>query len=391
MATADLMIDYDEHPGFNSSVRCWPYNLELLNRFNCLYEELKTGRILADPAELLEIHDLTFSLFRVTSNDYLADAFVSELHEKVAQEIKSHIKFFTGIAKSTKKTPSFNFRTIQRGVIKGELSSLSLTKIANLTTIEIQKLTHAASLGKNDRESLSQNSGVRIRRLIQHLNREFKANGILGKLSQNHASSIKVVGAAIELSVPQASWWSHADDSVRAPKTLYAHLDEGINAPKAIIYLSNVSTENGPFSYFPRVFDKLDLTGYQDLIGRCITSIGSSIDSPLYQEYGSGVRRTSAPLFRQHFMKLPPEYRFNSHFGWDVLSGSALEALMIEDERVVVGQAGTFMVFDGAQIVHRGGIVQNDRRIAIQVVFGDASLRVSIIRFLRSCRRKLQF
>ena len=389
MTTADLMIDYDQHPGFNSSISCWPCNLELLNKFNCLYEDLKTGRISVDPSELLEIHDLTFSLFRVKSNDYLADAFISELQEKVEQEIKSHIKYFTGIAKST-KTDSFSFRTTQKCVIKGELSSLSLSKITNLTTIETQKLTHVASLGKNDRESLSQNSGVRIRRVIRHLNREFKANGILAKLSQNYAGSFKVVGAAIELSVPQASWWSHLDAGAHAPKTLYAHLDEEINAPKAIIYLSNVDNDNGPFSYFPRVFDKLNLTGYQDLIGRCITSIGSSIDSPLHLEYSSSVRRTSAPLFRTHFMKLPPEYRFNSHFGWDVLSGSALEDLMIEDERVVVGQAGTFMVFDGAQIVHRGGIVQNDRRIAIQVVFGDTSLKVSIIRLLRSCRRRLQ-
>ena len=94
MASDNLMIDYEEHPGFNSSGSRWPYDSELLNRFNYLYEELKSGQILVDPEELLELHDLTFSLFRVKSNDYLADAFVSELHEKVAHEIKLHIKYF---------------------------------------------------------------------------------------------------------------------------------------------------------------------------------------------------------------------------------------------------------------------------------------------------------
>ena len=390
MTSDNLIIDYDKHPGFNSSVNCWPYDLKLLHRFNCLYEELKAGEILFDSSELLKIHNLIFDSFRVDSNDLLDDAFITELHAKVAHEIKSHIKFFTTIAQCVRVDSSKSEAT-QKREIKGELTLLSLSKIAKLAATEIEQFTHAASMGKSDRESLSQNSGFRIRRMIRLLNHEFKTNGVLDKLSLIYSGAFSVVGAAIELSVPQAGWWSHTDVGVSAPKTLYAHFDEGIDAPKAIIYLSNVNTDNGPFSYFPRVFDKLNLTGYQDLIGRCITSIGSSNDSLLHQEYRSSVRRTSSSLFRTHFMKLPPEFRFNSHFGWDVMSGSALEALMIEDEKVVLGQAGTFIVFDGGRTVHRGGIVQNERRIAIQVVFGEASLKLSVIRLLRYCRKKLPF
>lgn len=390
MATNDLKIDYDEHSGFNSSLDCWTFDSELLNKFNCLYENLKNSVVLVDSSELLEIHNLIFDSFQVKSNDYLDDAFISELHEKVSNEIKRHVKFFSLIAKS-EKPGQINFQSTLNCEIEGVLSSSLLSKIMKLTTIEIQKLTHAASLGKNDRESLSHNSGIRIRRVIRCLNREFKKNGVLDKLSHDYSGAIKIVGAAIELSVPQANWWSHTDAGIDAPKTLYAHVDEDIGTPKAIIYLSNVNIDNGPFSYFPSVFGKLNLTGYQDLIGRSITSVGSSSSSLLFNEYRSSVRRTSSSLFRTHFMKLPPEFRFNSHFGWDVISGSTLEAFMLKDERTVIGQAGTFMVFDGAHLVHRGGIVQNDKRLAIQVVFGDAKLRSSLIRLLRSFVKKLPF
>jgi hypothetical protein len=74
---------------------------------------------------------------------------------------------------------------------------------------------------------------------------------------------------------------------------------------------------------------------------------------------------------RRHFMRLPPELRFNSHFGWDVLPGGALEASLVEAERVMLGPPGTFTIFDGAHLLHRGGMVQQQPRIALQAVLFD--------------------
>ena len=388
MTSQDSLIDYDQHPVFNSPVNCWSFDQKMLDKFNCLYKNLENGTLCDDPSDLLAIHKVIFDSFRVPTNNLLDDAFISELQEAVNQMIKSHIKFFATRTKHLTINP-IDSRTIQKSVIKGEFNSLSLFKIKKLTNLATQNLIVASKQGKSDRESLSQNSGSQIRRLVKVLNSEFKRNGVLNKLSGVYPGPIKVIGAAIELSVPNSRWWTHSDDGINAPTTLYAHIDEGIEFPKAIIYLTNVNADNGPFSYFPCIFDTLCLSPYQSLIGRCITNVGSSKNSVLYQVYGSSVRRSSSTQFRRHFMKLPPEFRFNSHFGWDVISGSSFETLMKEDEIVVVGKAGTFIVFDGAQIVHRGGIVQNDSRLVVQVIFGASGLKVSLVRILKFLRMQL--
>lgn len=70
-------------------------------------------------------------------------------------------------------------------------------------------------------------------------------------------------------------------------------------------------------------------------------------------------------------MRLPESLRFNSHLGWDVLPGSELENQLAENERKMTGPAGTFIAFDGARLLHRGGLMQQGKRVALQVVFSD--------------------
>jgi hypothetical protein len=72
-------------------------------------------------------------------------------------------------------------------------------------------------------------------------------------------------------------------------------------------------------------------------------------------------------------MSLPRELRFNSHFGWDVIPGSELESRMKSEELVMTGSAGKFIVFDGSQLLHRGGLIESGERIALQVVFYSGS------------------
>jgi hypothetical protein len=75
--------------------------------------------------------------------------------------------------------------------------------------------------------------------------------------------------------------------------------------------------------------------------------------------------------FRRHFMRLPECLRFNSHLGWDVLPGSDLESHLAGGECKMIGPAGTFIVFDGARLLHRGGLMQEGERLALQVIFSD--------------------
>ena len=37
----------------------------------------------------------------------------------------------------------------------------------------------------------------------------------------------------------------------------------------------------------------------------------------------------------------------------------------------VIGEAGTFIVFDGGTLPHRGGLLKSNERVALQVIFGN--------------------
>jgi hypothetical protein len=151
---------------------------------------------------------------------------------------------------------------------------------------------------------------------------------------------------------------------------MYAHLDESIYAPKAIIYLTKVEKENGPTSCYLGVYERFQNSPLQDAIGRVIGNVGNRINSELNTFYQKPYHQSFASEnFRRHFMKLPPELRFYSHLGWDVLADTDLENEIAVTEEVMLGPAGTFVVFDGSKLLHRGGLIEKGERIVLQVVF----------------------
>ena len=66
-------------------------------------------------------------------------------------------------------------------------------------------------------------------------------------------------------------------------------------------------------------------------------------------------------------MALPAALRGTTHFGDDILDTSTLSSLLLNDEVVFAGPAGTFLVFDGATGIHRGGQVTRGERWAVQI------------------------
>jgi hypothetical protein len=178
---------------------------------------------------------------------------------------------------------------------------------------------------------------------------------------------------ALELSVPQATWWRSAIDGLeRPPATLYAHMDETIACPKAIVYLTDVAEKNGPTSCYSGAYEAMQLNPFQELVGRVVGTVGARADSPLKALYAKQYHQSmNSENFRRHFMRLPTSLRFNSHLGWDVLPGSAAEAQLVKIERKMIGPAGTFIAFDGARLLHRGGLMEAGERVALQVIFSD--------------------
>jgi hypothetical protein len=69
-------------------------------------------------------------------------------------------------------------------------------------------------------------------------------------------------------------------------------------------------------------------------------------------------------------LALPAVLRGSTHFGDDVLDGSALSEALLEAEETFVAPAGTLIVFDGSRGIHRGGLVRpGGQRWALQLAF----------------------
>ncbi len=242
-----------------------------------------------------------------------------------------------------------------------------------------------AQNGRLTREDLSFNSGQEAWEIKKVLHKQFDKMGVIDAVSEYMREPMEAAGQAFELSVSQAQWWRNGFHGLaRTPDTLYAHLDESIGVPKAIVYLTDVTLDNGPTGYYEGLYEQLDLNPLQEMVGRVLANIGNGADSPLKSYYNKAYHQSmTSENFRRHFMRLPPEIRFNSHFGWDIMPGSEAEAVMRKLEKKMTGPAGTFIVFDGARLLHRGGLVNNGERVALQVVFNptkQTKLRKRIVR-----------
>jgi hypothetical protein len=255
----------------------------------------------------------------------------------------------------------------------GRLPQTAVAELRKLAERELGQFRVNAAAGRLKREDMSVNSGPTVRAIRDVLNREFKALGVLDAVGAFTGRKTRVIGLALELSVPQATWWKNAIAGLECPpRTLYAHFDETISCPKSIVYLSDVNEQNGPTGCYPGAYEAMQLNPLQEMIGRVVGTVGTRPDSPLKDYYAKQYHQSvNSENFRRHFMRLPECLRFNSHMGWDVLPGSKLESQLAASERKMTGPAGTFIAFDGACLLHRGGLMQDGERLALQVIFSD--------------------
>src|SRR5262249_33863596 len=90
---------------------------------------------------------------------------------------------------------------------------------------------------------------------------------------------------------------------------------------------------------------------------------------------------------RAVFASLPKSLRQISHVGDHILDGTDLSRHLLISETKLIDAAGMMPVFIGSHVLHRGGLVSNGERWALQIFFYP---RAGIIRRgLRRLRREL--
>lgn len=379
MSLLDILNEsYNSHPAFQASLPILVADPDKVEKVNGLWIDFLDGRSRPTAAVLQDAIESVFRSLSDQCDDLQLNQFLSELCTLTVTHFLRDFKFVSA------GLPDASPRLHNDRYFFTELPRPAIEQILGVMARFLRGARAAASRGETRRDVLSINHGRSIRKVVRILDREFKKLGVLDEVSTLLPGKARVVGLAFELSVPTSNWWRNSIDNGPGPKTLYAHLDESITAPKAIVYASEVGSEDGPTTCFPGIYEELALSPLQDAIGRVVGVVGNGTDSPLSAAYAKAYHQSmNSPLFRAHFMSLPTSLRFNSHFGWDVLPSSEVEAQLASREVVMTGPPGTSIVFDGARLLHRGGLVDSGERIAMQVIFGTRTPAQTVMAVVR--------
>jgi hypothetical protein len=384
--SAALRHSYLEHPSFGFDTPSWDEPAAQLDAFNSTYSAARQiGATLSSKSrevfrrDSLRLMDGVFSSMRAQSADEAETQFLAELAAECVRLLNEEFDWYArptrpGLARVDKEPArQAAIRMQMERHFFGLLPSGAVEELRQLAVKDVERFRASAAAGRLKRDDLSMSAGPTVRAIRTILNREFRSLGTLDAVSAYTGRKTEVLGLALELSVPQATWWRSAIDGLeRPPATLYAHMDESISSPKAIVYLTDVAEQNGPTGCYPGAYEAMQLNPLQELVGRVVGTVGTRADSPLKALYAKQYHQSmNSESFRRHFMRLPPSLRFNSHLGWDVLPGSAAEAQLVKIERKMTGLAGTFIAFDGARLLHRGGLMEAGERVALQVIFSD--------------------
>lgn len=198
-----------------------------------------------------------------------------------------------------------------------------------------------------------------------------KKNRVEEGISAYAGYPLELSGYALTYSHPDENWFRqcYVDIGLEAPRTVQMHFDEENTSAKSMLYLNDIESDNGPFSYVPRgdasapsrsqlsFFKYLDFANSDFAAAQGVS--GGSYNRPLFK---------SAQL-RPHFGRLPSELQGSACLGDDILEGTPLSKFLLENERQITTSVGDLALFAGGETMHRGGIVQRGERWALQMIY----------------------
>jgi len=198
-----------------------------------------------------------------------------------------------------------------------------------------------------------------------------QSHGAFEALSQFHSCRVEPLHASLAHSCADEDWYRgcYADVGLPNSQCTYMHFDGSFHVPKIILYLVEVDRDNGVFSVIPRSQD-LFKSYSEILIHKAMDLVAEDILGQLPQ-YQMHYRRTryKVPELRRELMKLPNEFRGTSHFGEDVVDNTPLSRTLLARETICTSDKANCIMFDGAQNIHRGGLVQKGERWALQLSY----------------------
>lgn len=205
-------------------------------------------------------------------------------------------------------------------------------------------------------ESRGQASRADQRELFDTIERTLKDAGVFRIASAYLGRAATLIDVNPQINDTSDSFWRDIfpDSALKSlPPTAYCHRDASGGDLKAIIYMTDVGTRNGPFSYVVGS-NRMQISRVDDLICEANDS--------------NGLAGTD-PLARARFAALPRKLRQKGAFGNDLTSDSVLGREIIAGLWSVTAPKGSIVLFD-TKGIHRGGMVEVGERRVITCVIG---------------------
>lgn len=180
-------------------------------------------------------------------------------------------------------------------------------------------------------------------------------SGILDGVSAYIGRPASLIDVNPQINDKSDDFWRRIfpDQPVAERPVAYMHRDATGGDIKAILYMSDVTPENGPFSY--AIGTHKVYSGH----------FGDWIEQTNDQSSFSG----TGPMNRGRFAALPAILRRKCAFGNDVLPASEIAQRLLGAEWTITAPRGSMVLFD-TKGIHRGGMVKQGERLVLTCVLG---------------------
>lgn len=234
------------------------------------------------------------------------------------------------------------------GYFTKALESERIAQINNQLQPSINKLLEkepVRSFRAYDRSEFY-NSGPNVK-LIDDILRE---SGCINAAEEYFGFPMRVFSVTLHISFPDDVHFNQVmSDKRYTTKTCGLHYDPKSGTIKSILYLKNITEDDGPFTYLPKS---------HNLINPPLERLSAKANCT--------TNYLDSPEARQSFMMLPEKMRKTSIFGTVTDDSDDLSNKILETEKPFLSTDGNVIVFDPA-MQHRGGICNTGHRISLQI------------------------
>jgi hypothetical protein len=190
--------------------------------------------------------------------------------------------------------------------------------------------------------------------LFAALRTAFNAQGALAAASRYQGRPLDITFMKLLINRAEDGWWRapFADVGLSEPAAISMHVDH-LWTTKAILYLTPVADDNGPFCY---------------CLGSNHVRIGW-LEGAARRANDRVDLSSCTPERRRLFHALPKRFRRKAKFGNDLEGDHPELGRLLASERRFTSADGDLILFDDRGI-HRGGMVEHGERYMLQIRLG---------------------